>query len=80
MIMSNSREMHMSGCKVTQNKKHCTCSHTSCSRHGVCCDCLSYHFGMGELPGCLFPSDVERTDARSIAKFVKTYQERDPWW
>jgi hypothetical protein len=25
---------------------------------------------MGELPGCLFPPDVEKTYDRSIARFV----------
>jgi hypothetical protein len=27
---------------------------------------------MGELPGCLFPSEVERTYDRSIEKFIET--------
>jgi len=29
---------------------------------------------MGELPGCLFPLEVERTYDRSIEKFVETYK------
>jgi len=34
---------------------------------------------MGELPGCLFPNDVEKTYDRSIERFVKTFQERGRW-
>jgi hypothetical protein len=29
-----------------------------------------YHKKYGELPGCLFPTEVERTYDRSIARFV----------
>jgi hypothetical protein len=29
---------------------------------------------MGELPGCIFPPEVERTYDRSIEKFVETYK------
>jgi hypothetical protein len=29
---------------------------------------------MGELPGCLFPPEVERTYDRSIDKFIETYK------
>jgi len=30
---------------------------------------------MGELPGCLFPPEVERTYDRSIEKFIETYKK-----
>jgi hypothetical protein len=29
---------------------------------------------MGELPGCLFSPEVERTYDRSIEKFIETYK------
>jgi len=70
----------MSECRIQRNTERCTCTYDSCSKRGVCCECLFYHFKMGELPGCLFPPDVERTYDRSIETFVKTYQERGRWW
>jgi len=32
---------------------------------------------MGELPGCLFSPEVERTYDRSIEKFIETYKKSD---
>jgi len=46
----------------------------------MCCQCLQSHWSAGELPGCLFPSDVEKTYDRSVEKFVSTYQKRRQWW
>jgi len=63
-------------CKVEENLKHCTRTYEPCSRKGKCCECILYHRRMGELPGCLFPPEVERTYDRSIARFVQTYSER----
>lgn len=34
------------------NSKSCTCTHTSCARHGVCCACIAYHLPMKQLPQC----------------------------
>jgi len=31
---------------------------------------------MGELPGCVFPPQAERTYDRSIAHFVRIYSRR----
>ena len=63
-------------CRTKKNQDACNCSYEPCSRKGVCCECLRYHKNMGELPACFFPEDVERTYDRSIARFIKTYQER----
>jgi hypothetical protein len=52
----------------------CNCSYEPCSRKGTCCECLQYHFSHGELPGCVFPDDAERTWDRSIAHFVRLHQ------
>lgn len=57
-------------CEVKQNKRGCTCTYEPCSRKGKCCECIAYHRGMDELPGCLFPPEVERTYDRSIARFI----------
>ena len=70
----------MAECKVKQNKANCGCTYDSCSKKGMCCECLQYHWKMGQLPGCLFPPDVEKTYDRSVEKFVQTYQKRGPWW
>ncbi len=69
----------MKQCNVEKNKADCSCTY-DCSKKGTCCECLSSHFSAGQLPGCLFPADVEKTYDRSIETFVKTYQERGAWW
>jgi hypothetical protein len=45
-------------------------------RKGICCECLSYHWRLGELPACLFPDDVGRIYDRSIERFIQIYQKR----
>jgi hypothetical protein len=67
-------------CKKQQNKSRCNCTYEPCSKKGACCDCLRFHLQMGELPGCCFPNEIEKTYDRSIENFVKTYQEKGPWW
>ncbi|MCX7038988.1 MAG: DUF6485 family protein [Spirochaetes bacterium] len=52
------------------NAKRCTCTYPGCSRHGVCCECIAYHRGMGELPGCLFTPEQERTYDRSASSYA----------
>ena len=70
----------MAECKLDRNKDSCGCSYMSCGKRGICCDCLQSHWANGELPGCLFPPDVEKTYDRSVKTFVQTYQERGAWW
>ena len=41
-------------CNVDKNMKRCNCTYEPCSRKGTCCDCLTYHWRMGELPACMF--------------------------
>ena len=57
-------------CKQEKNKAKCTCTYEPCSRKGICCECIAYHLKYDELPGCLFPPEVERTYDRSIRRFV----------
>jgi hypothetical protein len=40
-------------CQLEQNKAKCTCSDTSCKRHGACCQCVAYHREAKNLPMCL---------------------------
>lgn len=58
-------------CKKETNKKACTCTATTCSNIGVCCDCVKYHREIQEIPGCFFPKAAERTWDRSIANFIR---------
>ncbi len=63
----------MRSCDQEQNLLDCTCTYTSCSKRGICCECIKYHRSKGEIPGCLFPKEVEKTYDRSIERFVKAY-------
>jgi len=67
-------------CDREENLKNCNCTYEPCSRKGVCCQCVSYHRSMGQLPACFFPDDVEKTFDRSYARFADTVKSRKPWW
>lgn len=58
-------------CKKDKNMSMCNCSYNPCSRKGMCCECLTYHRKIRELPACLFPDDVERTYDRSYETFAQ---------
>jgi len=58
-------------CKQSTNLKKCNCSYEPCSRKGICCDCISYHLRMRELPACCFPDDAEHTFNRSFEYFAQ---------
>lgn len=66
----------MAECHLEQNKKKCTCTYEPCPRKGRCCECIAYHRQYGELPGCLFPKEVERTYDRSVAAFIRAHAGR----
>jgi len=66
----------MKECQAQRNMKRCTCTYEPCPRKGICCECIAYHQRNGELPGCLFPEDVERTYDRSIESFMRAFQKR----
>ncbi len=63
-------------CQIETNQAKCTCTYEPCSRKAKCCECISYHLQSDELPGCVFPSDVEKTYDRSFGRFVKVYRDR----
>jgi len=65
-------------CSIDANKERCICTYEPCERKGKCCDCIRYHKNLGELPGCLFPPEVERTYDRSITKFVEVFSSGKP--
>jgi hypothetical protein len=62
-------------CNKERNLQSCNCTYEPCSRKGVCCECIRYHWRMRQLPGCLFPDDAERTWDRSLDNFVRLYQQ-----
>ncbi len=66
----------MPECKIQKNTSVCTCTYEPCSRKGLCCECIMYHNSRDELPGCLFPPDVERTYDRSIKRYLLAMQGR----
>jgi len=63
-------------CKVEKNKSFCSCSYSSCPRQGICCDCVQYHLGKRQVPGCFFPADAEKTYDRSFEHFARLVTEK----
>jgi len=62
-------------CNVAKNAARCNCSYEPCSRKGICCECLAYHWPQRELPACFFPDSVEQTYDRSLARFIQAYKK-----
>jgi hypothetical protein len=62
-------------CSKEQNLVDCNCTYDPCSRKGICCQCIRYHKRMRQLPGCVFPDDVERTWDRSYETFARLVNE-----
>lgn len=54
-----------------QNLENCSCSYSGCSRKAICCECVLYHRSRGQIPGCFFSTDIERTYDRSVENFIK---------
>ena len=61
-------------CTIDKNKMQCACTYEPCSRKGRCCECIAYHNRAGELPGCVFPPEVEKTYDRSVARFIACHK------
>ncbi len=57
------------------NTINCTCTYTSCSHHGKCCECVAYHRQSGEVPGCFFSKAAEKTYDRSIENLYKDFKK-----
>lgn len=58
-------------CVSTTSLKHCICTYTTCDKRGNCCKCIQYHRRQGEIPGCLFTPEGERSHDRSLAHFIE---------
>ncbi len=49
----------------------CNCTYSGCPRYGICCECIAYHKGSGELPACYFDKAAEKTYDRSIENYAR---------
>lgn len=58
---------------LKNNAAKCSCSYDACPRHGKCCECLRYHLSQQQLPGCVFPPEVEKTYDRSFHRFAQLH-------
>lgn len=58
-------------CKKELHLKNCSCTYSSCSKKGICCECLEYHLKSRQLPGCCFPREAESTYDRSFEHFAR---------
>ncbi|MGI6279244.1 MAG: DUF6485 family protein [Acutalibacteraceae bacterium] len=58
------------------NTIKCTCTYSSCAHHGKCCECVAFHRGSGEVPGCFFSKAGEKTYDRSIENLFHDYKNR----
>ena len=63
-------------CKKEQNKVMCTCT-AACGKKGLCCECVEYHRSSGQIPGCFFPKNAEKTYDRSISYFAKVVRDKE---
>ncbi len=63
-------------CKKEENLKSCPCTYLSCSRRGMCCECIRHHREADELPACYFSPEIEKTYDRSIEKFIEDYNSK----
>ena len=58
-------------CKRERNLEICTCTYSTCSNTGICCDCLIKHLKSRQLPGCCFSKEGEATYDRSFEHFAR---------
>lgn len=56
------------------NRNGCSCTYP-CPRKGKCCECVKYHRSMGEIPGCFFSKQGERTYDRSLENLLRDRQK-----
>jgi hypothetical protein len=57
-------------CRQKENLKNCNCGF-ECDKKGICCKCLVYHRGQGELPACYFSDKVAASYDRSVETYLK---------
>jgi hypothetical protein len=57
-------------CKREINRRECNCTYP-CERRGLCCECVAYHRGRGELPACYFDAKAEASYDRSVENYMR---------
>ena len=57
-------------CTKDKNSKECSCTYTSCPRHGICCQCISYHRSKNQMVACYFTPEEEKSYDRSMKRFI----------
>ena len=60
----------MAACQ--NNIQNCTCTYP-CDKRGNCCECVAYHRGKGQVPGCFFSKEGEATYDRSIKALARDH-------
>ncbi|MEJ2279157.1 MAG: DUF6485 family protein [Candidatus Lokiarchaeota archaeon] len=63
----------MTECNQDRLKESCPCTY-DCSRRGKCCECVSYHISMNELPGCAF-AKISKEAEESYNRGFKYFAE-----
>lgn len=58
----------------SKKNANCTCTYVSCERHGMCCACINYHRPKGQMVGCYFSPEAEKTWDRSMEAFLRQAQ------
>jgi len=66
----------MPSCPHQEKPVGCTCTYPGCSRHGKCCECVAYHRALGEIPGCFFSPEMERTYDRTVEALARDRKGR----
>jgi hypothetical protein len=61
-------------CRKDENIKNCRCTYTACPNHGQCCVCVRSHRDRGEVPGCFFTKEGEKTYDRSVQNLMKYHR------
>ena len=64
----------MTDCNQAELAKDCSCTYSTCSRRGKCCECIQYHLKKDELPGCVFAKiskEAESSYNRDFEYFAK---------
>jgi len=59
-----------------KNSSHCTCTYETCSRKGICCECLQYHLSMRQAPACFFSAAAERSYDRSFENLMRDMKRK----
>ncbi len=62
----------MKGCRIEEIKSRCSCTYEPCRRKGRCCECVEYHRRSGEIPGCFFSPEAEKSYDRSVRNFIES--------